>query len=65
LLQLLHTDVLMFEINSGVVAYNLWQASLLNMLVKVCTLAYCMQLRAQIDTVTLLMLMAKIGDLDF
>lgn len=55
----------MLEINSGVVAYNLWQASLLNVLVKVCTLAYCMQLRAQIDTVTLLMLMAKIGDLDF
>ncbi len=54
----------MAEINGGVAAYNLWQAQLLNVFVKICTLGACMQMRGVVDTVTLLMLMRRVGELD-
>ena len=60
----LHTDLLMSSLNQGVHAYKEWQCQVLSVTVKVCILSVCMHLRGAVDTVTLLMMMNKVGELD-
>jgi len=63
-LDLLHKDILFYDLSLGVQAFNMWQTQLVKLMVISCSFCACVYLRGSVDTVTLSMIMLRMCSLD-
>ncbi len=63
-LQAVHKDILFFDLNLAIQAFNMQQTQFVKLLVISCSFCACIYLRGSVETVTLSMLMLRMCSLD-
>ena len=63
-IDLLHKDILFYDLSLGVQAYNMWSTQFVKLVVIFCTFGACVYLKGSVATVTLSMIMLRVCSLD-